>query len=402
MNNITINFLYGMKNNFIIVNNTSLGITPDLNDYDSPISENELFTNFDKFIDLFGIIKYEIHAYSMFFLLIIATLVGVIINIAFYTLAERKVMAAIQRRRGPNMVGFLGLIQPIADGLKLVVKEIIIPSRANRMIFFGAPFLTLTLTFVNWSLISFSTSDLLINLNLSLLILFTISSFNIYSIIIAGWSSNSRYPFLGALRAASQMISYEVSLTVIFICIVLSAGSFNLLKISHVQQEYVGWFCWPLFPLFIIFIISILAETNRAPFDLPEAEAEIVAGYNVEYSSITFAIFFLGEYGNMLLMSALTVMIFCGGWTTIRVFGYLDYLLLSELFFSFKIVSIAFLFILVRATFPRLRYDQLMLLGWTIFLPITTVCFIILLCLKLSLGSFDSQVFNTLIYYNFI
>jgi NADH-quinone oxidoreductase subunit H len=334
----------------------------------------------------------------MFVCLILITIIFTLINIAFYTLAERKIMAAIQRRKGPSIVGFIGLLQPIADGLKLVLKETIIPTKANKFLFIFAPFLVLSLTFVNWLLIAFSWDDILINLNLSLLVLFTVSSFNIYSIIISGWSSNSRYPFLGALRAASQMISYEVSLTLIFLCVIICTGSFNLIKIIAIQEQ-VGSFWLPLFPIFIIFLISILAETNRAPFDLPEAEAEIVAGYNLEYSSLPFALFFLGEYGNMLLMSAITTILFFGGWGL--GFNWNTYLpaFILEFSFAIKTVLVGGWFVIVRATFPRLRYDQLMLLGWTIFLPISTAFFIFLITIKISYGSFQSLTFNTILYY---
>jgi len=310
-------------------------------------------------------------------LLTLTTIIPLLITIAFFTLAERKVIAAVQRRRGPNVIGIVGLLQPFADGFKLLIKEIILPTKANILIFLIAPILTLTLSFISWSVISFSYYDVISDLNLSLLVLFAISSFSIYGIILAGWSSNSRYPFLGALRSASQIISYEVSLTIIFLVIVYISNSFNLIDIIYIQQITL-WFIIPLLPLFIIFIISILAETNRAPFDLPEAEAEIVAGYNLEYSSIIFAIFFLGEYSNIIIISALTIILFFGGWDIpnffiyfynfnsviefnilfFEVINYLNYLN-SEFWFCFKTICICFFFILVRATFPRLRYDQL-------------------------------------------
>jgi NADH-quinone oxidoreductase subunit H len=363
--------------------------------------------SYEFFTQFFYNLSYETIEILNFIILSLVTIVFILINVAFYTLAERKIMAAVQRRSGPSVVGFIGLLQPIADGLKLILKEIIIPTKANSMLFIIAPFLAITITFVNWMLISFSWADVLVDLNLSLLVLFTISSFNIYSIIISGWASNSRYPFLGALRAASQMISYEVSLTVIFLCVVLCSGSFNLIKIVAIQEQS-NSYCFAIFPIFVIFIISILAETNRAPFDLPEAEAEIVAGYNLEYSSMAFALFFLGEYGNMILMSALTTILFLGGWGSYIISYYLTafnvvnlwfVIFTWEVCFAIKTIFIAFCFVLVRATFPRLRYDQLMLLGWTVFLPISTAFFIFLLALKISFSSFQSITLNILLYY---
>jgi NADH-quinone oxidoreductase subunit H len=328
----------------------------------------------------------------MIIILIIINIISIILSIAFYTLLERKIMAAVQRRKGPNTVGFNGFLQPIADGIKILLKEINIPSKSNKILFLFAPLLTLTLTFMNWSLISFSIFDTYLNqLHFSLLILFMFSSLNVYTIIIAGWSSNSRYPLLGALRSASQMISYEVSLTVIFIIIIFLTHSFNFIEISYFQQNL--WFVFLLFPIFIIFLISIIAETNRAPFDIPEAEAEIVAGYNLEYSSIIFALFFLGEYGNMLLMSTLTVILFFGGSTLpIVLLNYLIEIGFSQIFiyyfiefiFILKILIICLILIFIRATYPRLRYDQLMELGWTIFLPFTSSYFIFLFGLRLS------------------
>ena len=365
------------------------------------LQDQDFKSNFYK---VFDDLNYCTAETAGFIILSFTTSVFILINVAFYTIAERKIMAAVQRRAGPSVVGFIGVLQPIADGLKLALKEIIIPTKVNRFLFIIAPFLALSITFVNWMLIAFSWADVLINLNLSLLVLFTISSFNIYSIIISGWASNSRYPFLGALRAASQMISYEVSLTVIFLCIVLCSGSFNLLKIVAIQEQY-NSYCFAIFPIFIIFIISILAETNRAPFDLPEAEAEIVAGYNLEYSSLTFAIFFLGEYGNMILMSAFTTVLFLGGWGSyivgygagVNTLALWPVIITWEVCFAIKTVFIAFGFVLIRATFPRLRYDQLMLLGWTIFLPISTAFFIFLLALKISFSTFQSVALNNLL-----
>jgi NADH-quinone oxidoreductase subunit H len=333
----------------------------------------------------------------MIIILIIINIISILLTIAFYTLLERKIMAAVQRRKGPNTIGFNGILQPIADGIKILLKEVNVPSKSSKIFFFIAPLLTLTLTFMNWSLISFSIFDIYINqLHFSLIIIFMFSSLNVYTIIIAGWSSNSRYPLLGALRSASQMISYEVSLTMIFLIIIFLTNSFNFIEISFFQQNF--WFIFLLFPIFVIFLISILAETNRAPFDLPEAEAEIVAGYNLEYSSIIFALFFLGEYGNMLLMSTLTVILFLGGPTIpvflikflIEQFNFSDIIIfyIIEFIFILKILLICLTLILIRATYPRLRYDQLMELGWTIFLPLTSAFFIFLFGLRLSFSTF--------------
>jgi NADH-quinone oxidoreductase subunit H len=328
----------------------------------------------------------------LLFLIIIniILILPIFLNIAFFTLAERKIMASIQRRKGPNLVGFLGLLQPFADGLKLFLKETTIPFHAYKVLFYIAPLLMLSLTITNWSLLFFSYNDTYIIFTFSLLLVFALSSFNIYSIILSGWASNSRYPFIGALRTASQMISYEVSITVIFFTIVFLSGSFNLHNIFFAQINI--WFIIPLFPIFVIFLISILAETNRAPFDLPEAEAEIVAGYNLEYSSMLFAFFFLGEYGNIIFISALTVILFLGGGYLYLYYNFPNNILINdttmEFIFSFKTILIISFFIFVRATFPRIRYDQLMTLGWTIFLPITFSFFILVLGLKLSFAGF--------------
>lgn len=309
----------------------------------------------------------------------------VLLSVAFLTAAERKVMSSMQQRKGPNVVGFLGLLQPIADGLKLFAKETVIPSSSNPVNFALAPILTFFLSLLSWAVIPVNVGFSLADLNLGLIYLFAVSSLGVYGIILAGWSSNSKYAFLGALRSAAQMISYEVSLGLILITVLLCAGSLNLSYIC-VSQKAV-WFFVPLLPLAVLFLISILAETNRAPFDLPEAEAELVSGYNVEYSAFGFALFFLGEYANMILMSSLTVVFFLGGWFGFSFAFPLSYLavdngtfdflflLLSyfshSLFFSLKICLVLFFFIWVRASFPRYRYDQLMRLGWKIFLPLS-------------------------------
>jgi len=247
--------------------------------------------------------------------LTLSTLILILIVVAFYTLAERKIIASIQRRRGPNVVGFNGLLQPFADGLKLVLKEINLPNQASKVIFLIAPFLTLIFSFLNWAIISFSFFDVMADLSLNLLVTFIISSFIIYGIILAGWASNSRYPFLGALRSASQVLSYELSLTLIFLIVAALCHSFNFLDLIYCQLSFNLWFIVLLFPLFLVFFISVLAEINRAPFDLPEAEAELVAGYNLDYSSTLFAIFFLGEYTSIILIATLTNILFFGGWS---------------------------------------------------------------------------------------
>ena len=299
---------------------------------------------------------------------ILSITIPLLLGVAFLTLAERKVMASMQRRKGPNVVGIFGLFQPIADGLKLLVKEPVLPSSANLVIFLFAPVLTFLLSQVAWAVIPFGEGLVLADLNVGLLYIFAISSLGVYGIITAGWSSNSKYAFLGSLRSAAQMVSYEVSLGLILITVLLCVGSLNLTEIVLAQQKV--WFCIPLFPLLIMFFISCLAETNRAPFDLPEAEAELVAGYNVEYSSMGFALFFLGEYANMIVMSSLCALFFLGGWLppfNIAIFYWLP----GVFWFGLKIVFFLFVFIWVRAAFPRYRYDQLMRLGWKVFLPLS-------------------------------
>ena len=299
---------------------------------------------------------------------ILSITIPLLLGVAFLTLAERKVMASMQRRKGPNVVGIFGLFQPIADGLKLLVKEPVLPSSANLMIFLFAPVLTFLLSQVAWAVIPFGEGLVLADLNVGLLYLFAISSLGVYGIITAGWSSNSKYAFLGSLRSAAQMVSYEVSLGLILITVLLCVGSLNLTEIVLAQQKV--WFCIPLFPLLIMFFISCLAETNRAPFDLPEAEAELVAGYNVEYSSMGFALFFLGEYANMIVMSSLCALFFLGGWLpplNLAIFYWLP----GVFWFGLKIIFFLFLFVWVRAAFPRYRYDQLMRLGWKVLLPLS-------------------------------
>ena len=297
---------------------------------------------------------------------ILSVVVVVLIGVAYFTLAERKIMGTIQRRKGPNVVGFQGLLQPLADGLKLFVKESILPSNANKALFILAPMLTFTLSLMGWAVIPFGESLVLADINVGILYLLAISALGVYGIILSGWSSNSKYAFLGALRSAAQMVSYEVSIGFILITVVLCAGSFNLSSIVLAQEKV--WFCVPHLPMFVLFFISALAETNRHPFDLPEAEAELVSGYNVEYSAMGFALFFLGEYANMLLMSALTAILFLGGWLPIFNFFPFSYIP-GSIWFGLKIGFFVILFIVMRACLPRFRYDQLMSLGWKVFLP---------------------------------
>lgn len=298
---------------------------------------------------------------------ILSTTVPLLLAVAFFTVAERKIMGAIQRRRGPNVIGFVGLLQAIADGLKLLVKETILPSNSNLGIFLLAPVLSFILSVIGWGVIPFSHTVVLADINLGILYIFAISSLNVYGLILAGWASNSKYAFLGALRSTAQMISYEISIGFIVLSIAVSVGSLNLSKIVLAQKEI--WLLVPLFPLFVMFYISMLAETNRHPFDLPEAEAELVSGYNVEYSAMTFALFFLGEYSNMLLMCALSSILFFGGWLPPFDIFPLN-ALPGSFWFSLKVAVGAIFFILTRAALPRYRYDQLMHLGWKCFLPL--------------------------------
>ena len=297
---------------------------------------------------------------------IVAIIVPVLTGVAYMTYAERKVIAAVQLRKGPNVVGPLGLLQPIADGLKLLFKETIIPVGANRVVFLLAPMLTFILSLIAWAVIPFDEGWVLADINVGILYLFAISSLGVYGIIMAGWASNSKYAFLGALRSAAQMVSYEVAIGFVIISVLLCVGSLNLSEIVKAQEGL--WFCIPLLPMFVMFFVSTLAETNRAPFDLPEAEAELVSGYNVEYSSMTFALFFLGEYANMILMSAMTTVLFLGGWLPlidVAPFNWIP----GVIWFGAKVAFCLFVFLWVRATFPRYRYDQLMRLGWKVFLP---------------------------------
>lgn len=303
---------------------------------------------------------------------IIISIIGIIlpllIAVAYLTLAERKIMGGMQQRRGPTVVGILGLLQPLADGLKLFLKETVLPTSANTVIFLLAPILTFSLALIAWAVIPFDEGIVLSNMEYGVLYILAISGIGVYGIITAGWSSNNLYAFLGALRSAAQMISYEVSLGLIIITVLLCAGSLNFTQIVLAQKEV--WYIWPLYPLFLMFFISALAETNRAPFDLPEAEAELVSGFNVEYSAMGFALFFLGEYANMILMSSLTTLFFLGGWlppVDLPPFSWLP----GYFWFGFKTMLMLVGFIWARAAFPRFRYDQLMRLGWKVFLPLS-------------------------------
>jgi len=296
-------------------------------------------------------------------LLITLPLLGAV---AYLTLMERKVIAAMQLRKGPNVVGPFGLLQPLADGLKLMLKEVIIPTQANKALFFLAPIVTFVLALIGWAVIPFSETFVIADINVGILYLLATSSLGVYGIIIAGWASNSKYAFLGAIRSSAQMISYEVSIGLIIISVILCTGSMRLNDIILAQKNM--WFVVPMFPMFLLFFISALAETNRHPFDLPEAESELVAGYNVEYSSMPFSMFFLGEYANMILMSASASILFLGGWMAPCEF--LNFIP-APLWLIGKIFFLLFCFIWVRATLPRYRYDQLMRLGWKVFLPLS-------------------------------
>ncbi len=297
---------------------------------------------------------------------IVAILVPVLIGVAYLTYAERKVIAAMQLRRGPNVVGPFGLLQPIADAIKLLFKETILPAGSNRVVFLMAPMLTFVLAMVAWAVIPVDDGWAIADINVGVLYLFAISSLGVYGVIMAGWASNSKYPFLGALRSAAQMVSYEVSMGFVLITVILCVGSMRLNDIVMAQQGL--WFAVPLLPMFVIFFVSVLAETNRAPFDLPEGESELVGGYFTEYSAMPFALFFLGEYANMILMSAMVTIFFLGGWLPIIDLPPFNWVP-GPIWFAGKVALVLFFFLWVRATFPRYRYDQLMRLGWKVFLP---------------------------------
>jgi len=349
------------------------------------------------------------------FLLVIVKIICILVSVAYFTIAERKIMASIQRRLGPNIEGgFFGLLQPLFDGLKLFIKEIVLPSRAITNIFLLSPILVFILSLISWSIIPFFMrfnlkpflifDDLysrnlftvfIADINCGIFFLLALSSLNVYGIILGGWASNSKYAFLGALRSSAQMISYEVSLGITILPVILLTGSFNLTDIIFIQ-EYTIWYCLPLLPSVFIFFISMLAETNRAPFDLPEAEAELVAGYNVEYGAIIFALFFLGEYSNMLLMSCFINILFFGGWLFPLAFLNAFFFFFHPFIFSLKIVCFCFLYIWIRAAFPRFRYDQLMDIGWKKFLPLMLSFFIFICSLLFSLNLQIVNNFNFL------
>ena len=299
---------------------------------------------------------------------ILFLLVPVLVSVAIIVWLDRRVWAFVQKRQGPNVVGPFGLLQSLADALKYIFKEIIIPSSSNKIIFVLAPIVTMTLALISWAVIPFSATQVLADINVGILYLFAVSSLGVYGIIMGGWASNSKYPFLGAIRSAAQMVSYEVSIGVIIINVLLCVGSLNLNDIVIAQKNL--WFIIPLFPMFVIFFISALAETNRPPFDLPEAEAELVAGYQTEYSGMMYAMFWLGEYANILLMCAMGSILFLGGWLSpIDIYPFT--LVPGAIWLIFKILLLFILFALVKAIVPRYRYDQLMRLGWKVFLPLS-------------------------------
>ncbi len=299
---------------------------------------------------------------------ILMLLVPVLVSVAMIVWLDRRVWAFVQKRRGPNVVGPFGLLQSLADALKYIFKEIIIPASSNKVIFILAPIITMTLALISWAVIPFSEDFVLADINVGILYLFAVSSLGVYGIIMGGWASNSKYPFLGAIRSAAQMVSYEVSIGIIIINVLLCVGSLNLSDIVMAQEKI--WYVIPLFPMFVIFFISALAETNRPPFDLPEAEAELVAGYQTEYSGMMYAMFWLGEYANILLMCALGSILFLGGWLSpINIFPF--NVIPSPIWLILKILLLFILFALVKAIVPRYRYDQLMRLGWKVFLPLS-------------------------------
>ena len=305
---------------------------------------------------------------------ILFLLVPVLVSVAMAVWLDRRVWAFVQKRQGPNVVGPFGLLQSLADALKYIFKEIIIPSSSNKVIFILAPIVTMTLALISWAVIPFSATQVLADINVGILYLFAVSSLGVYGIIMGGWASNSKYPFLGAIRSAAQMVSYEVSIGVIIINVLLCVGSLNLNDIVIAQENL--WFVIPLFPMFVIFFISALAETNRPPFDLPEAEAELVAGYQTEYSGMMYAMFWLGEYANILLMCAMGAILFLGGWLSpIDIYPFT--LVPGAIWLILKILLLFFLFALVKATVPRYRYDQLMRLGWKVFLPFSLIWVVI-------------------------
>ena len=309
------------------------------------------------------------HNFITFFMImlkIIALVVPLLVIVAFLTYAERKVIASVQLRKGPNVVGPFGLLQPLADGVKLFSKETIFPTVSNKIVFLLAPMIAFSLSIAAWAVIPISEGWVISNINVGILYLFAVSSLSVYGIIMAGWASNSKYAFMGALRSAAQMVSYEVSIGLVIVTVLVCVGSLNLTEIVYAQKSI--WFIFPLFPMFIVFFISALAETNRAPFDLPEDESSLVGGYFTEYSSMLFAMFFLGEYAAMIMMSGMATILFLGGWLAPFNISILN-IVPGFVWFSLKTSLMLFIFLWVRATFPRFRYDQLMRIGWKVFLP---------------------------------
>ena len=321
---------------------------------------------------------------------VLIVVVPLLLAIAYYTYAERKVLAFSQLRKGPNVVGPFGLLQPIADGLKMLVKETIIPSGANRLVFIAAPMLTFTLALVAWAVIPFDSGVVIANINVGILYIFAISSLAVYGVIMAGWASNSKYPFLAALRSAAQMVSYEVSIGFVLITVLLCVGSLNLSQVVIAQSGWFwNWFWLPLLPMFVIFFVSALAETNRTPFDLPMSEAELVQGFQTEYSSMPFALFFLGEYANMILLSAMGAVLFLGGWMSPIPYAPFTWIP-GVVWFCLKIAMLLFVFSWTKGTLPRYRYDQLMRLGWKVFLPVS-LGWVVLTAAVLQFGGWVPQ-----------
>ena len=310
-------------------------------------------------------------------IVILMFLVPILISVAYLTYAERKIISAMQMRKGPNVVGWFGLLQPIADAVKLLTKETVLPTGASPVVFFLAPIVTFALAMLAWAVIPVSDGWVISNLNVGILYLFAISSLGVYGVVMAGWASNSRYAFLGAMRSTAQMVSYEVSIGFIMISVLMTAGTLNLTQLVESQAEPLfgvlpGWYFIPHLPMFVVFFISVLAETSRHPFDLPEAESELVAGFMTEYSSMAFALFFLGEYANMIMMSGIVTILFLGGWLPPYDVAPLN-MIPGVVWFALKVSACLFVFIWVRATYPRYRYDQLMRLGWKIFLPFSLI-----------------------------
>ena len=324
---------------------------------------------FENIIEILGIVLPII-------LKILLLIIPLLLSVAYLTLAERKIIGWMQLRKGPNRTGFLGLLQPIADALKLIFKEPIIPQGSDKVLFLLAPIITFSLAMIGWAAIPIDTF-VIANLNVGVMYILAVSSLGVYGVIIAGWASNSKYAFLGAIRSAAQMISYEIAIGLCIVCVLLTTGTLNLTEIINAQKDMPLYMDLLLFPMFVVFFISILAETNRHPFDLPEAESELVAGYNVEYSSMPFALFFLGEYANMILMSSFAVVLFMGGWLPPFKLEFLNFVP-GFIWFILKIMFCLFIFIWIRASIPRFRYDQLMRLGWKVFLPLTLIWVILI------------------------